>query len=94
MNLNSDWKNDEPLQFGGSISTAKKKRNGLPNAFAPCLNLPISTSLTLSASALHQVHHMFEVRWSSVACKALVYSLKVKKKRCKGVKQKEREQKE
>ena len=36
---------------------------------------------------------MFEVRWSSVACKTLVHSLKVKKKRRKGVKQKEREQK-
>ena len=30
-------------------------RNGLPNAFAPCLNLPTFTSPTLSASVLHQV---------------------------------------
>ena len=87
-NLNSDWynvRNDEPLQFGGSIFYPKAEkfefylnhlhiisscilntspvhcsakvllRNGLLNAFAPCLNLTTFSSLTLSASVLHQV---------------------------------------
>ena len=45
----------------GAFSTPKEKRNGLPNAFAPCINLPLQPFQL--RSALHQ--HMFKVRWCS-----------------------------